>query len=285
VIVPAHDEEGPLEHCLRHLLADAHDGEFDVVVVPNGCVDRTAEVARSWAERGVRCIEVSEPSKPAALRAGDDAARTFPRVYLDADVLVSSEAVRALATELRNGRWLAAAPRLTVDLKGVGRLAAAYLRVWAGLPVFDAGYVGSGCYALSEEGHHRVGAFPDLVNDDQFVNQLFTANEKVTLTHHRLTIRPPTTVRGIVRRSLRVRAGRLQQATSSHAEREPGGSATLLHVIRSATRSPRTAVDAALFLFVQVVIASLAQIRHIHGGDTVWLRDESSRAGVSAEVP
>ena len=47
VVIAAHNEAAVLGRCLRGLLADAEPGEFDVVVVPNGCTDATAEKARA----------------------------------------------------------------------------------------------------------------------------------------------------------------------------------------------------------------------------------------------
>ena len=62
-------------------------GELDVVVVCNGCTDQTAELARSCGYQ-VRVVELASASKPAALRIGDAAALAFPRLYLDADVIL-----------------------------------------------------------------------------------------------------------------------------------------------------------------------------------------------------
>src|SRR6476659_6853296 len=86
VVIPAHDEAAVIGRCLRSIEAAVRERDLEVVVVCNGCADATADVAASfpWA----RVVEIDEASKPAALRAGDRAVSAFPRVYLDADVVV-----------------------------------------------------------------------------------------------------------------------------------------------------------------------------------------------------
>src|SRR5436305_10679684 len=99
VIIPAHDEETTIGRCLEGLLADAREDEFEVIVVCNGCTDRTADVARSF-ERGATVIEIDRASKYLALRAGENHASGFPRFYIDADVITSAQAVRDVAAVL-----------------------------------------------------------------------------------------------------------------------------------------------------------------------------------------
>ena len=82
VVIPAHNEGAVLARSLQRLLSGSAPGELDVVVVPNGCSDQTAEVAR---RAGVRVLETPVAGKVNALRLGEAACRTFPRVYLDAD--------------------------------------------------------------------------------------------------------------------------------------------------------------------------------------------------------
>src|SRR5262249_13951049 len=138
----------------------ARTGELDIVVVCNGCTDDTAAAARRHVYP-LRVIETDVASKPAALNLGDAAARGFPRFYLDADVRVSIDALRATADLLARPGVLAAAPRLAVDVQGRPWPIRAYYRVWTQLPYCQDGMIGSGLYALNAEGRARFRAFSE----------------------------------------------------------------------------------------------------------------------------
>src|SRR5882757_6876424 len=129
IVIPAHNEERVIGRLLDALLAGAPDAERpDIVVVCNGCTDGTAKQA--GARPGVRVVEIPAPSKHLALRTGDEHARGFPRLYVDADVVIGAAGVRALAGALAAApELLAAAPRRDLPLAGCGRRVRAYYRV------------------------------------------------------------------------------------------------------------------------------------------------------------
>src|SRR3954465_1707083 len=56
IVVPAHDEEQVITRCLRALTEGTTADEVEVIVVCNGCSDRTADVARRFGG-AVRVIE------------------------------------------------------------------------------------------------------------------------------------------------------------------------------------------------------------------------------------
>src|SRR4029077_11407775 len=114
-IIPAHNEEAVLRRTLDALCAGWSDGEFEAIVVANACSDRTAEIARGFGPR-VRVLETDVPSKSNALNLGDRAARGFPRLYVDADVILSVGAVRRVAKVLAGKSILAAAATPRLDL-------------------------------------------------------------------------------------------------------------------------------------------------------------------------
>src|SRR3954451_10587829 len=62
VIIPAHNEEGYLEQTLEALKRQNY-AWFEVIVVANGCTDRTADVARDRCQRLIvlsqKCLGVA----------------------------------------------------------------------------------------------------------------------------------------------------------------------------------------------------------------------------------
>src|SRR6185437_12473950 len=99
VVVPARNESSVIARTLQAMITGALTGEIEVVVVCNACTDDTARIARAFGAP-VRVIETELGSKTHALNLGDQAASGFPRIYVDADVVVTIETIRALASRL-----------------------------------------------------------------------------------------------------------------------------------------------------------------------------------------
>ncbi|MEU4653976.1 glycosyltransferase family 2 protein [Streptomyces sp. NPDC023723] len=287
IVIPAHNEARVIGRLLDSLLAGAPESsaagraedETDIVVVCNGCTDDTARIA---AQRGprVRVVEIPVPSKHAALRAGDDHALGFPRLYVDADVVLSAAAVRALAAPLADDASgvLATAPERRIPLAGCGRRVRAYYRVWQRLPAVRAGLFGRGVIAVSKAGHVRIAALPPLMADDLAASLAFTERERLVVGAAEVVVHPPRTWRDLMNR--RVRAA----VSTAQVEQRPGseddaasartGVADLTAMIR---REPRLLPSVAVFLAAAVLARRRAR-RAIGAQDFgTWLRDDSSR--------
>ncbi len=133
VVIPAHNEGAIIGRNLSRLCEGMWEDQVEVLVVCNGCDDDTAERARE-AFPGVRILEIGEPSKAEAMRVGNEVSSYFPRVHLDADVVLGGRDLERLVEPLRAGRVLAAAPQrvLVTARSSVG--VRWYYDVWQRLP-------------------------------------------------------------------------------------------------------------------------------------------------------
>lgn len=270
VVVPAHQEEAAIAANLALLLDGTSPGEFDVVVVANACTDGTAERA---GRAGVRVIETPVPGKANALRLGDAACRTFPRLYLDADVAMSAESARALVAALAEPGVLACAPKPEWDLTGAGHVARRLHRVHAELSAPGRGLAGTGCYALNEEGYARVFPLPDVISDDGWAHASFAPEERRSVPGARTRVRPARTVAADLRRRVRVRLGNRQLAELGRpVNAEPFRLGTLAALVRTRRAG---ALDAACYLAVVAADRLLSRLRR--GRAVSWGRDSSSR--------
>ncbi|MFZ4519926.1 MAG: glycosyltransferase [Microthrixaceae bacterium] len=276
VVMPAHDEATLIGRSLRALLADAAPGEFDVVVVANGCTDDTAAVARDVGGP-VRVVELAEASKAAALRAGDAAvgvpADARPVLYVDADVVLPTAAARALVAALAEPGVVGASTSVRLHLDGASTLVRSYFRVWSRLPSIREGLGGRGVYALSAEGRARFGAFPDIIADDRYVDLLVGPDERRIIAASS-EVTPPSTLRSLVSTRVRTLLGNLQLESvpgmPSGAGRPSGG---WRGVVRD---EPARVVDLPAYLGVNLVARLLAH-RRLRSGRLGWSRDQSSR--------
>jgi hypothetical protein len=286
IVIPAHNEATVIGRLLGQLVSRGNPGEFDVIVVANGCTDETAEVATAFGS-GVRVLSIPVASKHAALVAGDAAASDFPRIYLDADVELGSGDVRALADALRITGALAAAPRRELALAGRTWLVRWYYDVWTRLPEVRHGLFGRGVIGVSELGHKRIAELPPVLADDLAASLAFAPQERIIVQAASVLVHPPRTFGDLLRRRVRAAVSvaqieNIQAAQGSltvEAAPEPDGAGRTrpTDLLTIARENPGMPPRVALFLMI-AVLARLRARRAVRRGDySTWLRDESSR--------
>ncbi|MES5817779.1 glycosyltransferase [Streptomyces sp. RG80] len=278
-MIPAHNEAQVIGRLLDSLLADSEscENETDIVVVCNGCTDDTAQVAAARGPR-VRVVETPTPSKHAALRTGDDHARGFPRVYVDADVVITGADVRALTEPLDDGTSgvLATAPERHIPLDGCAWRVRAYYRVWQRLPAVRAGLFGRGVIAVSKAGHARITALPPLMADDLAASLAFAPEERRVVGAARVVVHPPRTWPDLIKRRIRaaVSTAQVEQHQRPDEATARTSKADLTTLLR---REPRLLASVVVFV-AAAVVARRKAAKAVEAQDFgTWLRDESSR--------
>jgi glycosyltransferase involved in cell wall biosynthesis len=180
VVIAAHNEADVIGGLLNALTCNRSNDQLDIVVVCNGCRDHTADIARGFGP-SVRVVETDVASKPNALNLGDEVARGFPRIYLDADVLIDHDTIMALSGALQSGEFLAAGVSPRIDTSGCSLGVKAFYSIKGMLPSSREGIAGSGLYAISEAGRARFNKFPTIVSDDLYARLIFKETERTTL--------------------------------------------------------------------------------------------------------
>ena len=259
------------------MLEGAPRGSLEIVVACNGCDDRTAEIARGYGDP-VTVVETATASKTAALNLGDQAASAFPRLYVDADVVMQWPSIEKIAASLQSGQPLAAAPRAETELGEASVPVRAFYRVWTRTDYFRAGMIGCGVYALNEAGRGRFGRFPEIIADDGFVRSLVRDHERVRVPGATVRVVAPKTLSGLVRAKTRSRLGRYElarkypeQLRQEQAEKRYGGA--LLRLLKQ----PSNWLSVPHYLAVNVAVRLRARRQLYSLTAYHWERDESSR--------
>lgn len=271
VVIPAHNEETVIARTLTALRPLVAVESIEVIVVCNGCQDATAEIARGF--RGVIVIETGEGSKTRAMNIGDDAATTWPRLYLDADIEVDPRAVLAVFHALSEPGVLAARARYVYDVTGATWPVRAYYRARSRIPAPSRRLWGAGGYATSRDGHERFGRFAAVTADDSWFDEQFATAEKRVVPTVPMRVRTPRDTAGLLAVLTRQRRGYVEIEIASH------GSTRTKELLRS-VRGPAAAADAAWYILLTLRARRRAQ-SSLRRRAQQWERDSSSRTGIS----
>jgi glycosyltransferase involved in cell wall biosynthesis len=273
-VIPAHNEAAVILRCLDALLSGFRPGELDVVVACNGCTDSTAEIVRSSGHQ-VRVVEVDAASKPAALRAAEEVVTAFPRLYLDADVVLSATAARQVLERLRAGPALAARPPIKYDTERSAPLIRSYFRARVEVPAVMGSLWGAGVYGLSQAGRARFARYPDVVAEDLFVDQHFARWEVEVVNSPPVIVTVPRRTADLLRILRRNYQGNAENRAipCCHARPPATTPSTLRGLARLTLAGPAKTVDAATY----VALAALARLTVAVAAPTRWERDSSSR--------
>ena len=163
-VVPAHNEERLLGRTLAAIRSAARElgQSYELIVVDDASTDGTAAVAR---QNGARVISVAFRQIARTRNAGARAATGSTLIFVDADTVVSTSAVRATLEALAQG---AVGGGATVTFDGRLPLWVRFL-----LPVFltvmRLGRLAAGCYVFcTRDAFEGTGGFDE---------QLFAAEE------------------------------------------------------------------------------------------------------------
>lgn len=276
VVIPAYNEAAVIGRCIERLFEQQELDQLEIVVVPNGCHDDTAEIARGFGDR-VTVIELEEGSKINALNAGDKACTLFPRVYLDADIELSVDCLARCHDALKNG-CLAVSPTAHFVTTDSGFIIRNFYEAWGRTPYHSDGHMlGSGFYAMSEEGRARFDWFPPIIADDGYAHQLFTRDERRTLTNCTFNVFAPKNIKGLIAIKTRSRLGSLELTAKGYAPREEHGEGTTKgSMLASLFRHP---ISSSIYITLKMATRIRANQQFKKRRFDVWERDESARGG------
>lgn len=268
VIIPAHNEEAVIGKCLGFLLQGLDPRDVEIIVVANGCTDGTAAAARGAAPQAL-VLEIERPSKPEALRTGDLSATRMPRLYLDADVLMTGAAAVATLKELASGA-VAARPPAVYDSDGATWLVRRYFRARSAMPSLSAHAWGAGVYGLSTEARGRFADFPDVVGDDLWIDQLLAPGELIVVDTDPVVVRTPRDSRRLMR--ILRRAQQTKREPVGGEEPDSTQAAAIRDLVQISRSGPSGLVDALVYAGFALAARSSSAPRNSR-----WERDDSTR--------
>jgi len=274
VIIPAHNEAAVISRTLFSLLQHS-GGDVQILVVCNGCTDNTAEIARSFSPR-VSVLETSVPSKTGALNLGEKYAQSFPRIYIDADVVLTDGSLQALEQALNTGPWLAVSPEPVMDFSSSSWAVKAYYDIWLSMPYCRSGLLGAGVYALSETGRGRFIQFPDLIADDGYVRALFKEHERGRVENAKAVVKGPANLYWLIKIKTRSRLGAMELALK-YPELVGNEVKDYWGAMLALLSNPKKWLKFLVYVYVNFSSRFLAKRRMRNLAEYEWEKDASSR--------
>lgn len=280
IIIPAYNEAAIIAQTLKPFLENDFLDNNQVIVVCNGCHDETAKIVSQLSPKFV-CIETDIPSKTNALNMGDEVAKFYPRIYLDADIVISVEAVKAIVETLNRKNVFATSVAPKMDFSGCSWCVKAYYAIWLQLPYCKEGMMGGGNYALNEKGRQRFDKFPSVIVDDAFVRCHFTEQERPLTTGGYAIVKAPKDFFSLIKIKTRGRLG-LYQLNTKFPE---------LILLNNEKKDYKQAIKSLFFnyrlwpqLIIYITVTLIGKIRAFYQKNytnknlTIWERDESNRS-------
>lgn len=273
IIIPVYNEETVLARCIDNILKDAQPDEFEIILVCNGCIDNSQQVAESYGDK-VK-VFVSEPaSKTIALNKGDEMAHYFPRFYLDADILITADSIRAVAALLNQEQILASAPKVNFDTSKASFLVKQFYKVWQLNPYFN-NMIGSGIYAISEQGRKKFDKFPFIINDDEFLRLQFTHSE-IKTAESTFKVTTPSNLDTLIKIKTRVRLGSYE-LRNKYPDLVNNDKKDYMPFVYNVLAKPSVWIGAVVYAYVLLATRFAAKKRLKDMTNFVWDKDNSSR--------
>ena len=139
--------------------------------------------------------------------------------------------------------------------------------------------IGTGVYALSDEGRKRFDSFPPIIADDGYVRALFKTEERTSVESCYSLVRAPTNLGSLIKIKTRSRLGRYELKIKFPAllrSEEKNYGKALIRLFTKVYLWPKIIV----YFYVNFITRFRAKHYARSQGFKGWERDESSRENI-----
>jgi len=160
VIIPAHNEEAYLQKTIDSIRSQTLQ-DYEIILVTNGCTDRTEEVARKNLDERTRHLSLAKANVSVARNAGALNAQGETLVFLDADTQLAEDALGTILEKFKEKHSIATTLARPDSQKIAYQLAVSFKNWYHYLNLYQGC---SGALVCRKTDFHAVGGYdPEIV--------------------------------------------------------------------------------------------------------------------------
>ncbi|WP_445773643.1 glycosyltransferase family 2 protein [Shewanella sp.] len=281
IIIPAYNEEALIAETLLNYCELGEGVDIELLVICNGCVDKTYELSKNICSRlkiKNKVYDLPVGSKTAAINKGVEVSSGDYLLIQDADVVLTCEDIKSLVSELDSQSVLTYAsvkPLFIFDVK-TNFLVKLYYGFLSTTPAFKKGMVSAGIYIVKRDCLKGLFPLPQVIADDGYIKASFGADNLALLNKVRTKVRVPKKFFDLIKIKTRSNFGNFQLKKKFNIS-PSGGDNSKSKILKVACKE-RLILSLFVYLFVVIVSKLRAKIQIIVKKDKIgWERDESSR--------
>ncbi len=160
IIIPAHNEEKYLQKTVDSIKSQTLQ-DYEVILVTNGCTDKTEEVAKKNTNTKIRHLSLPKPNVSVARNAGALNAQSEILLFLDADTELAADALEKIKEDFTEEYAVATTLAKPDSQKISHRLAVYFKNLYHYLNLYQGC---SGALICRKKDFHAVGGYnPEII--------------------------------------------------------------------------------------------------------------------------
>ena len=160
IIIPAHNEENYLQKTVDSIKSQTLQ-DYEVILVTNGCTDKTEEIAKKNTNTKIRHLSLPKPNVSVARNAGALNAQSETLLFLDADTQLAADSLEKIKEDFTEEYAVATTLAKPDSQKLSHRLAVSFKNLYHYLNLYQGC---SGALICRKKDFHAVGGYnPEII--------------------------------------------------------------------------------------------------------------------------
>ena len=270
IIVPAYNEQKVIARTLQPLYKGISDGQYSIVVAVNGSSDDSVDFIKNKFP-DVICLDIELGSKTNAINTAEKHALAgFPRIYMDADVVVSYDGVISLINTLEStSEPLLVAPKAVMEFEHSSFFVKTFYRAWFKTVFYSSQGFGAGVYALNKSARGFFETFPNVIADDGFIREVIPVSQQKVDTNCISIVTAPKTLGSLIKIKTRSKLGNIELKNKLLIKNKK--------IAKKRFVTKPTIFEFIIYCLVNLIASKLASYKYDSLDTYKWDKDESSR--------